>query len=367
MSGETCVKCKKKISENEDSLKYSGMCSGIFHPKCINITSRQLEVITNCNGLKWFCDGCIFYTDFISKVTNELENLKVQFQSELNDLKSTIKGRADGKKENSLSVSKPKSFAEVAAEEVVIIKPRNNQECKKTIEAIQKNLKPASLEVGITELKNIKEGGVVIKCKSKEEQEIIKKAAEKKLNKNYEIKAPNLKNPCIKVVDIDDNLSGDELLKLIKKQNTSVLHDNSELRVKVIKKMKTKFMAIIESDPNTFKKIMDQNYLFIDWSKCRVFEYVSVYRCFKCGGFDHHIESCKSQTKCLKCTSLDHITENCESNTPKCYNCIEIKQKLKIEIDVNHSIFDITCPVYLRKVENQKKKINNTSFLSLTH
>lgn len=364
MAGEFCFKCKKKVNENEDSLKCSGMCSNLFHPKCLNLSSRQLDVIENCSGLKWFCDGCISYTDIISKLTHDIENLKLYFQAELNDLKNIIKVNSDKKND---TISKAKSFAEVVSEEVVIIKPKSSQENKKTKEAIQKTLKPASLEVGITQLKNIKEGGVVIKCKNKEEQEIIRKAAEKKLNKQYEIKAPNLKNPCVKIMDIEDEFSDVELLNLIKKQNMSVLHSNSEISVKVIKKMKTKFMAIIECDPDTYVKIMEQNALFIDWSKCRVFEYVSVYRCFKCGGFDHHADKCESQSKCLNCASVDHTTDKCESNAPKCFNCLETKQKLKIEIDANHFIYDMSCPVYLKKVEIQKKKIKHPSFLSLTN
>lgn len=53
-------------------------------------------------------------------------------------------------------------------------------------------------------MKDIKDGGVVIKCKNKDEQEKLKKAAEKKL-KNYQISAPELKNPCIKIIGIEED------------------------------------------------------------------------------------------------------------------------------------------------------------------
>ncbi|KAJ8954717.1 hypothetical protein NQ318_011410 [Aromia moschata] len=221
--------------------------------------------------MKWFCEGCLSDVDLINKISSDLESLKTFFQSEIKDLKDMFRTNTDKRNETKLGLSK--TYAEAVSEEVVIIKPKTNQECKKTKEANQKNIKPGNLEVGMAEMRNIKEGGVVIKCKTKEEKEIIKKAAEKKLNKNYEIKIPNLKNPCVKIVDIEDEYEPDDLLNLIKKQNISIFHENSVLQVKVIKKMKTKFMAIIECDPDSFKKIMDQNAIFIDWAKCRVFEY----------------------------------------------------------------------------------------------
>ena len=87
-----------------------------------------------------------------------------------------------------------KSYAEVTGE-VVVIKPKKVQESKITKEVIRKALNPSKLEVGITQIKDTKEG-VLLKCKSKEEIEKIKLEAEKKLKKNYEIITPKQKkNP----------------------------------------------------------------------------------------------------------------------------------------------------------------------------
>lgn len=251
------------------------------------------------------------------------------------------------------------SYAEATtSDEVVIIKPKMKQESKKTVEALQKNIKPAVLEVGITAVKNIKEGGVVIKCKNKEEQEKIKKAAEKKLTKNYEIKAPELKNPCIKIIDIQDKLEADELINCILKQNV-YLQDmkNIFLKLRIIKKMRRNYMAIVECDPLAYKKIISEGHLCINWSRCRVFEYIGVFRCFKCAGFDHHAENCNSEPRCLHCASKDHQTEACENDTVKCVNCIDSNMKFNIGLDVNHKVYDKSCPVYLKKVQIQRQKI----------
>ncbi|KAK9730313.1 hypothetical protein QE152_g15348 [Popillia japonica] len=98
-------------------------------------------------------------------------------------------------------------------------------------------------------MKSVKDGGVIMKCKNKEDVEKIKKAAEKKMKKKYDIKIPEQKNPCIKVTDIEEDMTEEELKTSIFNQNSCMQHDNLDVRVLVIKKMRSKFMAILEVDP----------------------------------------------------------------------------------------------------------------------
>ena len=208
---ERCGKCKININANDNIIVCAGKCDN-FHKKCAGITSKDFTLIQNCKGLKWFCENCLLHFNLIIQFNTEINKIRTEVTAELTEFRNIINNRFNCSTENIIENNK-KSYANVTAGEAVIIKPKNKQECKKTKEAIQKNLKPTTLEVGITQLKDIKEGGVVIKCKSKEEQEKIKKAAEKKLTKNYQITAPELKNPCIKIVDIEENYEKDDLLE----------------------------------------------------------------------------------------------------------------------------------------------------------
>lgn len=350
-----CNKCNLTINQNDNSISCAGKCDNRFHNKCVNLTTKDYVLVQNCNNLKWFCDHCLLHFELILNFKTEIASIKTQVTTELNEFRSIINNRCTNLSEN-FSETNKKSYANAAAGEVVIIKPKIKQECKKTKEAIQKNLKPAALEVGITQIKDIKEGGVVIKCKTKDEQEKIKKAAEKKLTKNYQITAPDLKNPCIKVVDIDEKYENEDLLNYIIKQNTYLNHDEMKMDVKIIKQMKKNYMAIIECDPLTCQMILKEQHLYINWSRCRVFEYVSVFRCFKCGGFNHHAENCSIGDKCLNCSKSDHKQEECV-NDVICANCVEVNQKFKLDLNINHFIFDKSCPVYLKKVEKEKQKV----------
>lgn len=116
-------------------------------------------------------------------------------------------------------------------------------------------------------------------------------------------------------------------------------------------------MAIVECDPLSAEKILKQEKISIGWSICRVFEYVHVFRCFKCGDYDHKATECKKEDRCLKCASKEHKTEDCVSDYYKCCNCIAANEKLKLNLKVDHTVFDANCPVYLRKVDAQKRSI----------
>lgn len=357
MDDQNCSKCKKKTKDYV--IKCSGKCNLQFHLKCIDISYTDFQVTQNCKGMKWFCEGCLEALENIWGVKNEISDLQKQVSSEISELKNMINKIQSHEMKNN-HICEGKTYAKVASE-VVVIKPKNTgQESKKTLEMVQKHLNPTALEVGITEVRTVKEGGVVIKCNSKDEINKIKTAAEKKLGKNYRVNTPNLKNPNVKIVDIPREMESDELIEAIKKQNIT-LNSDSILNVKVIKKMKTKWMAILECDPESFKKIMQENGIYIDWSKCRVYEYINVFRCFKCGGYGHKSSSCNnSSSRCLRCAKPvgEHSSDKqCDCEHPKCVNCIDANAALQTKFNVNHSSFDINCPILLKRIEIQRRKI----------
>lgn len=151
-----------------------------------------------------------------------------------------------------------------------------------------------------------------------------------------------------------------ELLNCIKKQNAYLCHENMDVKVVTVRKMIKRYMAILECDPTTHAKILEEGSLCIGWTpSCRVFDYVRVFRCFKCGGFNHKAEECKTEV-CGKCGLSGHNKENCKNNILNCANCIEANKKLSLDLDVNHSSFDMNkCTVLQKKINIEKHKIRN--------
>lgn len=357
-----CGECEIKLKNKDVIITCSGKCTQSFHAKCVDLNAGDIQLLQKCKGMRWFCNCCISDVQnmFVS-INQEIQLLKENFNKEVAEIKSIITNKymdmCHDKKDK-----ETRSFAQVAAGEVVVIKPKSIDQgnSKKTLETVQKHVSPLALEVGIKEIWNTREGGVAIKCDTKDEIEKVKNAVEKKLSKNYSVVAPNLKNPSIKVIGMENELSADDLVSYLKRQNPFLNLDTTELTVKVVKRMKTKYMSIIECDPGSHKRILEEGYLYLAWSRCRVFDYVAVFRCFKCGGFGHRRDECKNVAKCLKCCALDHSAENCDSNNFRCNNCVEANKNMIAQVNVCHSIYDNACPVFRKKVELQKSKVKYT-------
>lgn len=355
----SCGKCRVKLKRQDLIIDCDGFCKKSFHVDCVNITKNSLEDIERNNNIKWFCNNCLETFEFAFNISLEIQTMKKSFQKEIEDLKNEVSGKYQETSKTYLKDAKVKTYAQVT--EAVVIKPKTSQDCTKTKEAVRKNLDPTLLEVGISQVRNSKEGSIVIRCNTKEDVEKIKSAAESKLKKNYEIRAPERKNPRIKIVDFEDNLSSENLISTILKQNSFLSAENREMKVVTVRKMISRYMAIIECDPATFKTIMERSRLNIGWVACRVYEYIPVLRCYKCGEYNHKAEGCQNKDRCLKCGKEDHKMDNCQSEGNVCVNCRCVNEKNNLNLKTEHSIFDMNCPTYKRIVEAEKRKIKTSS------
>lgn len=319
---------------------------------------RQLGDIINCQDKK-----LIDQTVLINRLTTEINEMKTKTGNdniclELKAIKAKLN---NNRMENEPSTTK--SYSKIVSGEAVVIKPKILQESSKTKEVLLKTLNPSEMEVGITQVKTAKDGGIILKCTTKEGTEKIRKEAEKRLGQQYEINTPKQKNPCVKIVDFEENISKDELIRCLKKQNAYLKNDEVKLEVIVIKKMKTRYMAILECDPKSHTRLLEEKTVCIGWTpSCRVFDYVRMLRCFKCGGYNHKADTCKQNDVCINCAEGGHCKENCKCTNYKCLNCIIANKNNNCNFDTNHSIYDVEkCQVYRKIFDIQKQKIRYES------
>lgn len=246
-----------------------------------------------------------------------------------------------------------------ASNNFIIIKPNKKQETKVTKKEIIKYVNSNDLKVGIQKVFDLKDGGVKILCNSRENVEKLKKEAIEKMGDSYSLKTEKKRNPRIKIIGLEENYTKEELALCIRSQNNGIA-ENSKIDVIVIRKMKTKYFAIVEVDQDSFKSIMDSGVILIDLSVCSVFEHIDILRCFRCTGYHHTNKNCTNQNSfCIKCGLKGHSANNCETDEKYfcCPNCFEANEKYKLHFMINHGPFNRECEIFKKKIEVERRKI----------
>jgi hypothetical protein len=184
------------------------------------------------------------------------------------------------------------------------------------------------------------------------------------LNSDFAAKLPEKFTPRLKILMVKDNeCENDEFIQTLIKQN-NLLHP--EVQIKVVKKdivYKNKkcipncYNYIIDVDKKTYERLIGEGKVRFGWIICKVVENIHVIRCFKCMRYGHIADKCNNERTCAKCGE-NHDTKNCTAQINRCINCVSYNNKLNLNLNINHNVWDKSCEVYKRKFEMCKKALS---------
>lgn len=260
---------------------------------------------------------------------------------------------------NNGEAGKAVTYAKALKDGVVVIKPTRACSGEETIKVVKQQVNPAELGIGIKNIKEAKEGAVVIKCRNEGEAQKLRTNLEPKIRQNYVTTIPAKKNPRIKIVGLEEQYDEETLFKNLKLQNSKLVTKDSQLKLVVVKKMVKTFLAIIECDAKTFGRVMTEGEgrLFLGCKSCRCFEYIALVRCYNCNRYNHTSRECPNEKTCIYCGKAGRETCNCNKMVMNCTNCKISNEKYKLNLDIAHAAYDIKCPTYVWLQGKEKAKI----------
>lgn len=372
-----CSICKEVLDDDDNVFECDG-CSVSVHLKCGGATKKDYAARKNSKSLRMFCTLCISnpaacvadnvktIMKFVLKI--DLFNQKqIETNARVNDISSNTVEKVNeigdkiesiGSVDSNSGTSKP-SYAKAVKSKinpVVVVKPKEKQACKKTVEEIRQKVDGKSIRVRNT--RNIKDGGIVLSCENDSDTMKLKKIVEASYGQNYEVRLPEVKKPRVRITNVSDQIDETNLIKEIKKMNNELKDADMKL-VTVIKRKKQSYTyrdIVVEVNAATYKKLLNMGEIFLDWRRCGVTEHLHIQRCFKCCGFSHISSECKGEQRCSKCSGA-HRFDNCQRKKLKCINCAQIIDKFGADIDPNHHAWSKDCKVLQRKIDALKSKI----------
>lgn len=398
----SCIKCNNSIID-DNYIVCDGLCKSAFHVECSELKKNIAKSIKTYSSIKWLCQVCnkteSISTLNIQRVVENLLNTKfhelfAKFEqekqklfdavainvSEKTHVNSSVQKMGTKKSEDMDKLQKPlnsiyidnkpadKSYSTVTKTKTV--KPENSLFIKAKDSSVQTpmelcnkiktSINPSKLAISVNNIKTTNYG-VVINCKNPDSVNKLKDSLSSHLDNSCEMSTSKKLTPKIIIygtekTDLDDTTLANEIIAA---NNISLNQD--EFEFKIVRKINHENLVhlIVSLDKQTRADIIEREYLYVGWSKCRIKDSYHVKICNTCCGFGHLSNNCKSKFPVCNICAESHEYSLCTSKVKKCANCIRFNKNSKTPIGINHSAKDKNCSSYLYKLDMIK---NQTSF-----
>lgn len=377
--------CGKRIEKKDkEVVGCESVCKKWFHRKCTDLTKNEYDVISNRESLKWFCQECCGMSDGVDNLkdtlkncTQEIGNVMKQVEIMKDGMNKVIseiefgrinKGDGEINRSRSSVTSGVNINTEVRYSDVVQMKRKKDSELMvlikpkvsevglgkiDTVKVLKEKIKPAELRIGITRVKTIRNGEVLVGCESKEELERLMDETKSKMGETHEVRKHIRKEMC-KVMVIGVNK--EEIKGNINEWEEELMNRNN---LRKVRKVYTKdnysgrtVNIIIEIKVEDRDKVLRHG-VNIGWERCRVVESMWVKRCFKCSGYGHSGFQCRSELACSYCAGK-HTFSECQTRKSECINCMKFNVNYGGNLNTKHDARDKMCPCYIRIVKSRQ-------------
>jgi hypothetical protein len=195
----------------------------------------------------------------------------------------------------------------------LFVKSKTNQSAEYTKTLLKSKVNPTRLKVGISALKTLKNGQLIIESDRKSELEEVCKKINEVCGKELESYVPTLKNPRIIVFNVPEDINPENAAQAILLQDSELNLNESEKKPKFVFEDRKKHKnLVIEVNSEIRTSLVDRK-LKIGWHICNSNDYWSVTRCYKCSKYNHKAQECYGEVVCSHCAQ-SHKMHECKAS-----------------------------------------------------
>lgn len=286
---DMCYICEDEVT-TINSIKCEGVCERTMHAKCVGMTKTVCRAYCELDNLYYMCNECIgdslkamnMKLNKILSVVQIYDERISRYESDMNAVKQCVGEIKSSMCEKSMNIDSVISNNDSASENfvssknkkrksrsksaIVLVKPKNGQNSEMTEKDFKQQIDPNRVQVN--RLRKGPKGGLAVVCESQIESEKLEKIAIDKLGEKYVIEPQKEQCVLLKITDIAEELSEDELISAMKKQNVFIANQ----QIKIISFYKVNnansFSAIIEVKCETADLLLENGFVKIMFSRC---------------------------------------------------------------------------------------------------
>lgn len=231
---------------------------------------------------------------------------------------------------------------------VLLVQPNESEVSSSDImKNIKENLNPASKNIQVTRIRTTKSNAVIIGTSKESQLSRLEKFINKHIS-DVTVKPLKKLQPTLIVRNVPTDVTLERLQSCIYEQYADCIPETAPDNVETTEFVSARFAIgrrdapsrdiVVRCAKEIWKNLLETGFIYADWSRCRIENYVLHKQCRKCGGFDHDAKDCNKSVICSHCGDA-HLRKDCQKlSSPAC--CVTCKNETKKP----HGTFNKACP-----------------------
>ena len=192
----------------------------------------------------------------------------------------------------------------------LLLRSKDSQTPDEIKRMLKSKVNPAEIKVGITSLRSLRDGRVIIEAASKKEIETLGAKIREQCGNELEVKVQRLRNPRLVLLNIPDDTTLENFGETLTQQNLELGLKERYIEPKFCYTTKRGTSnLVIEVDSGTRHKLLKTR-VKMRWAICKVDDYTAAKRCFRCSRYNHSYREFKGEETCPLCAGNHKLKES---------------------------------------------------------
>ncbi|XP_023209852.1 uncharacterized protein LOC111612826 [Centruroides sculpturatus] len=279
------------------------------------------------------------------KILADLKQAKEQREAAPNHSYSTIL-----KSSLTINPSQRNKTTKQNKDDLLINQKNKDKSSDNTRKIIQRKIQPSKLGIGVQRMRHIGSGEIAIDLDNKQDIEKLEKTIEENIPELHTGR-PRKRYPHIIIYSVNRHIDRNDLSNMIYEQNSVInynygaeeLSEHFKIKFNVGNREGQYCNWVVEVTPKLRQQLLVAEKPNVEWSRCRVADFVPILQCYKCCRYGRSTKSCAHETPICSHCAEEHTYRECpnRNNTPKCINFHYEKAN-----KTSDNAWDGSCPVF---------------------